>query len=97
MAPNKVCAERSAESGRVFDHCWHASQPPFQTPPSGAMFFYGVCCFCAPEYMKLTVYIDPRATDEQVVEIQMMHGPLVVVERMPKKAGIASVDGRTIL
>lgn len=68
------------------DHCYHLSGNPFQLPGLGAsMCIPTMCCWCAPDYIRLTIHLDSRVKDEDLTVQQMTHGPRVRVERLPKR------------
>jgi hypothetical protein len=70
------------------EHCYHVLDDPHRLPNGGAgMFVPTICCWCAPSYLRLNVFLDPRVDDEDLTVQQMTHGPRIVVQRLPRRQG----------
>ncbi len=76
-ATNTVCPQRPSGGA----HCFHTQGQPFQNGPN-TFVMWGCCCYCAPSYMRQTVMVPHNTPDDDVVAAEMLHGPLVRVERM---------------
>jgi len=64
-------------------HCWHIDGPPHQSP--NVTVFKNLCCWCAPMWYRLVVFVPSQIPVEEVVAANYEHGPLVVVQSMPKR------------
>lgn len=68
-------------------HCWHSSSSPIINPNVTATF-PSLCCFCAPSYLHLEVYVLAMMPDTEVLATQMLHGPLLTVRKRPAGPGL---------
>lgn len=86
---SNVCAERMNNQ----PHCWHTTTAPIIQPGVSASF-PSVCCFCAPEWMHIEVYVLGAASTEDIEAANMMHGPLVQMNKRPTTGPSLMVPGR---
>jgi hypothetical protein len=77
---SSVCPSRANEQ----PHCYHVAGPPV-TNPGVSVITMNLCCWCAPSYYRVDVRVSDRVPTEEVVAANMEHGPLVLIQSMPKR------------
>lgn len=75
-------------------HCWHAHSSPIRNP-NASILFPSVCCWCAPAWMHLDVFVPAQVPDTEIVAAQMEHGSLITIKKMPRQGlQLVMPDGR---